>query len=132
VGSFPGKPPGFCGRELGQRAVFVESAHARQAGGVAQMIPETLGFLVVEHEGEVVGPTAGSQGQDLSVDFAAVHGSQINQRSIRDGDVQLAKDFIGHLVLGHHVDGIGTSVVAQCGPHDAQVAVIGRIAGISR
>jgi len=45
-------------------------------------IPERAGFLIIEHERPLVGPSRGGQGEYLAVDFAAVHSRQVNQRSV--------------------------------------------------
>ena len=45
------------------------------------MVPHAFRFAVEENKGIAIGPPAGTQRQHLSINFATVHGSQIDERS---------------------------------------------------
>jgi len=67
--------------------------------------------MVVKNECEFVGPPTCGQSQSFSINHAAVHGSQINEWSVRDGNRSVAKHLINDLVLAHFVDGVGPQLI---------------------
>ena len=49
-------------------------------------IPEGTGLLVIEDKCIVVCPAGRGDGQNASVNFTAIHGREIRQRSVTHGD----------------------------------------------
>ena len=79
-----------------QLPILVDPRYSCQARVAGQMIPHAFRFVVVEDERVAIGPPAGAQGQCSTIDFATVHGSQIDQRSERHGDVSFPESVVCH------------------------------------
>lgn len=67
-------------------------------------VPQAHRLLIIQYKPSFVGPTRGSQGQDLAVQIAAVHGSQTSQRSISHGYFVAGNGGVGNFVGGELAD----------------------------
>lgn len=93
-------PPAEGGWEFFQFPVGIGAADASQTIGFGEMIPQAFGLVVKEHKRPVVSPATGAQRQYLAVNFAAVHGSQLNQGSVSDRHVLFTEFLIHHFHPG--------------------------------
>ena len=98
---FPPKPAHLVRLELFKPAVEKMTIDTSQAICFWQMVPQTPGLVVEQHECAFISPAACLQRQYLVVDLTAVHGSQICQRSEGKGDVDVR--VTDHNVIGHFV-----------------------------
>ena len=82
----------------------------------SMLVPQAFGLVIKEHEGVAIDPPTGAESQHLSIDFAAVHGSQVDQRSVGHGHVGIPKLLVGDFVPAHGADGIGAGGAVQARP----------------
>jgi len=71
-------PSGIRRFQLRQHFVPQRTGDAGQPFGARDRVPKGFCFHIVEYKRSVVGPTARSERKGLTIEFAAVHGSQIN------------------------------------------------------
>lgn len=76
-------------------------------------IPQASGFFIVEDKSVLIGPARWCQGQNLSIELAAVHSREINQRSVPGNDGLAGQGGIGNLVISKTTDCIGMGVVTN-------------------
>ncbi len=63
-------------------------------------MPHCSRLLVIEYERVVVCPAGGRQGQHPAVDFAAVHGREIHERSVARGHRFASQMAVGDFMPG--------------------------------
>ena len=77
------------------------AAYTGQAIGTLEMVPKALRLGVIKHKRKLVGPSAGGNAENLIVQLTAIHGRQIDKRSVCHRYMCASKRFRGHLVTGH-------------------------------
>ena len=73
-----------------------DGQHAKLTGSVVVGRPQAFRVSVKQDKGAIVHPAAGGESHDLAVKFAVVHDNQGGQRSVGDGNVNVAELVIHH------------------------------------
>ena len=113
----------MCRGQHRQKLVLQWARNAGQSVRIRKGIPQCFRLFVIQHERAVIGPSARCYGVSLSVQLAAVHGSQVDQGSVGDGRLRMpdavVDDFVPNqplyritagLVTDNHTDHVGTAI----------------------
>ena len=96
------------------------------------MKPEALGFVVKKNVLPVVRPPTRRHRQNLSIDFAAVHGSQFDEWSVGDRDGCPGHAIDDNLVAYDGVNGVSATLAADIRRDHARCGAFRRIARLIR
>ena len=112
----------LCGNGYG--VAFESAAHGVE-GIVFTGVPNGVGFAVEKDEDFVEGVAGGAEADFLVVDFATVHDSQVDEGSVGDRHVRVAKGVVDDFVLVHDGARVGAGFAVNDDTDDDLVGFFG-------